>query len=130
MSAFTTFVINDGAATPVAITYSPEIVTAARTELFDRRLESRDLQPSIYINWSAPTASRKTYRASTTAALPLVRNVAGVDLASSVGRANCDFVLPTTMTEQERKHLFAMIVNTMQHVLFKDVVYKLDPIRG
>lgn len=130
MSALTTFTIKDGSATPADVTYSPEKVTAEETQLFDRRLESRDLQPSLFLKWSAPTNARKTYRAGVTSGYPLVRLIAGENVAPNIGRADSNFVLPTMMTEQERKHLFAMHVNAVQHILFKDVIYKLDPVRG
>lgn len=130
MPAFSTFAINDGATTPVSVTYSPEVISANLVTLFDRRLDGRDKQPSLVHAWSAPSQNRKTYRQSTKGAYPMVRNVNGVDVVTNTGRGEVSFVVPDDMTTQERKHLFAMIVNAASHALFKAGVVDLDPARG
>lgn len=130
MPAFSTFTINDGSMTPVAVTYSPELISSGKVSLYDRRLDGRDKQPSLVHSWSPPTATRKTYRQDTRGSYPLVRTIGGTDVVVDTARGGVDFVIPESMTSQERKHLFAMIVNAASHALFKAGVVDLDPVRS
>lgn len=125
-----TFTVNDGSATPVAITYGIEKLSTERSVLVDRRMATRDAQPQIVIDFTPATSGRKTYRRKTAHALPIVRTINGVETVIDVARANVEYVLPTSMTQQERKHLQAMVNNTDDHTVVKAGVVDLDPLRG
>lgn len=121
--------INDGSATPVAVTFSPELLSSALTVFQDRRLATRELQPTLTVGYNRPTVQRpKTYQVSHRWALPIVRNVAGVDVSNDTARVTVDFILPTSMTSQERKHLRAYVKNGLDQALLKVAIDDLDPL--
>lgn len=122
------FTIKDGSATPADVTYGPEKLSSSESLLVDRRLPSRDQNPTIKINFETPIPQRRSYKHVTEAILPIVRTVGGVDTVMRPGRANLKFDLPENMTEQERKHLFAMIINGVQQAFVKAGVTGLDPL--
>lgn len=123
-----TFTINDGSATPVAVAFSPELLSSAQTVLVDRREASRDLQPSIEQVFDRATAARPTYKVGTNVLLPIVRTVNGVVVAKRPIRIRVLADLPTEATAQERAHAFAFAVNAAQHAMIKAGYTALDPL--
>lgn len=122
------FTINDGSATPAAVSYNPEKLSSSDTILVDRREASRESQPSIAFGFDPATSARKTYKVSRTHAFPLTRAVNGVPLVTDVARARIVYTLPTAMTAQERKHFHAMVANAEDHTAAKASVVDLDPL--
>lgn len=120
--------INDGSATPVAIVYSVEKLSSELTVLVDRRKASRETQPTVTIAFDRASANRKTFKVKHSVAFPIVRTVNGVDLVSDVARANVEYILPQSMTAQERKDLNALIANSQAHAMLKAGVLDLDPL--
>lgn len=120
--------INDGTATPVAVAYSPEQLSSSETVLVDRREASRDLQPSLTIKFDRASASRKTYKVSRQVAYPIASVVNGVTVVTDVARANVEYIVPVTMTLQQRKHLRALVANAEDIASFKAGVEDLDPL--
>lgn len=124
------YTVNDGSDTPVAVTYSPEDVSPARTIVVDRRAASRAAQPTIEMNFMRPQGQRKTFRVERKHAMPVVRTLNGVDTVVGVNRAFVTFVLDPQSTEQERKHLHAAVVNNESKDEVKANVTILEPIYG
>lgn len=119
--------INDGSATPVAVSYSPELLSSSNTVLVDRREASRDMQPSLTVTFERPTANRKTYKVKRQVAYPIKQTVNGVEVITDIARANVEYVLPQSATAQVRKHLRALVANTEDVAIFKAAVEDLDP---
>lgn len=120
--------VNDGTATPVAVAYTPEKVSTEQTVVVDRRLASRDLQPYTIIEFIRPAAGGKTQKVRHRFAYPIVRDVGGTDVATDIARATVEYTLPTSMSEQERKHLHALVANLQDNTTVKAGVIDLDPI--
>lgn len=120
--------INDGTATPVAVTYSVEKLSSEHTVLVDRRLASRDMQPAVNIYFDRATPTRKTYKSRRVISMPLVRPILGVDTVVDTARANVEYIIPTSMTVAERKHLRALVANAEDVVAIKAAVEDLDPL--
>lgn len=127
MAQATAIVVNDGATTPVAVTFSPEQVMPSESVFVDRRKTARALQPTLTARFSRASAKRKTYRPSFQLDYPIEGLVDGVAAPVDVARADLGFVIPENMPLQDRKHLFAFIVNGAQVALFKSTVVDLDP---
>lgn len=120
--------INDGATTPVAVGFAPELLSSSQTVLVDRRLVSREQQPTLTILFDRASTNRKTYKVKHLVAMPLVRNVAGVDVVQDTARVNIEYVLPQSMTGPERKNLRAYITNLQGVAAVKAGVEDLDPL--
>lgn len=121
--------INDGSATPVAVSYSVEKLSSEHSVLVDRRKASRELQPTLTITFDRATAARKTYKVKHNIAMPIVRADAnGVDRVVDIARANVEYVIPPSMTAQERKDLRALTSNAQSQVSLKEAVDSLDPL--
>lgn len=120
--------INDGTATPVAVSYSVEKLSSDHSILVDRRLASRDQQPSISIFFDRATSNRKTYKVKRQIAYPLVRVINLVDTVTDIARVNIEYVIPASATIQERKHIRALAANAEGNSSLIANVVDLDPL--
>lgn len=121
--------IEDGSATPVAVSYGPEMLSSARAVFVDRRLPSREQQPSLERTFGAPQKGvRVQYAIGDLITYPIVRNMAGVDTVVAVAEAHVKYRLPTQMTAQERKHLRALVANSQDDVVLAAGPESLDPL--
>lgn len=121
--------VNDGSATPVAITFTPEEVSPSRTVYVDRRKTARSLQPSIIVGYSPASAARKTAKPTFGVVYPIEGIVNGVAAPVDVARfENGKFTIPENMSLQDRKHLFAFVTNGMQVTQIKAVCVDLEPL--
>lgn len=120
--------VNDGSATPVAITFAPESVTPAQTVWVDRRKTARSLQPTITVGLSPASANRKTFRPTFGVIYPIEGLVNGIPAPVDVARyENGKSVIPESMSLQDRKHFHAFIANGMNNTTIKAVFVDLDP---
>lgn len=120
--------INDGTATPVAVTFSPELLGSAQSVLVDRREASRDLQPSIEQTFDRASANRPTYKVGTNVLHPVIRTVSGEVVTKRPIRIRVIADIPTEATQQERAHAFAFAVNALNHASIKAGYVSLDPL--
>lgn len=122
------FTVNDGSATPVAVTYSVEKLSSEQTVLVDRRQASRDMQPVINASFDRATPNRKTFKVKRQVAYPLIRAINSVDTVVDTARATIEYVIPVSATAQERKHLRALVANLEDATFMKAAVEDLDPL--
>lgn len=122
------FTVNDGSATPVAVTYSVEKLSSEQTVLVDRRQASRDMQPVINASFDRATPNRKTFKVKRQVAYPLIRTINSVDTVVDTARATIEYVIPVSATAQERKHLRALVANLEDATFMKAAVEDLDPL--
>lgn len=120
--------INDGSATPVAVSYSPELLGSEASVFVDRREASRDMQPSITVNFSRASAQRATFKVAHIVEYPIPNVVNGVTLVTDIARARVEYTIPKTMTAQQRKHLRALVGNAEALSVLKAGVEDLDPL--
>lgn len=121
-----TLSINDGSATPVAVTFSLENKIAGGALYVDRRLASRELNPELVVTSKAPTPKARAYTGDRAVKIPLVRTINGVDTVVGYNKKFSTYVLDKASTEQERKHLFAFGNNLDAHADSKTNVEKLE----
>lgn len=130
MAQATSITINDGSATPVAVTYTPERDPQTGNVVYiDRRKTARSLQPKLIIGFSPANANRKTYKPSLEGEYPIEGLVNGVAAAVDVARfRNGTFTIPENMTTQDRKHFYAMIYGGMNVAQIKANFVDLEPL--
>lgn len=121
--------LNDGSSTPVAVTYGPETLSSQRAVFVDRRLPTREQQPSLERTFGSPEKGvRSQYAVGDLIRYPIVRTVAGVDSVVGVAEGHVKYRLPVMMNEQERKHLRALVANSQDHATLKAGPESLDPL--
>lgn len=120
--------INDGSATPVAVQFSPELLSSSQTILVDRREASRDLQPSIEQTYDRANSSRPSTKVGTNVIVPTVRTVNGVVVTKRPVRVRISADFPVEATAGERANAFAFAMNAAQNALIKAGYVSLDPL--
>jgi len=130
VSEVANFSIDDGADTPVSVTFKPETVSNGTATFRDDRLGIHNLMPRIKAGVSLSTAQRPTSRATISVALPIKKTVDGSDVVDYILRAEAQFVLPERCTLLDRKHLLAYLQHALDMAPVKDTVIDVSPIWG
>jgi hypothetical protein len=120
--------INDGAATPVATTFSPETVTPALSSFAERSSGISLAYRRIKISNTFASGKSVTNRAKLTIELPVTSVVNGITTVAHTLRANIDFSLPEGCSDASRKDLMAFTKNALAHALIQGAMRDLDPL--
>lgn len=120
--------INNGAATPVAKSFSPERVGSDHSSFTERSAAVSAGFTRLSVAYSAASSKRPTNRVDVDVDLPVLSTVNGVSTVAYVGRFKGYFVLPDQMTATERADLHAFVANGLDNALIKGVVTNLDPL--
>lgn len=118
--------INNGAATPVAKDFAPIAVSPALSVFAEKSAASSSGFVRLTTKSSLASAQRPTNRVDVEVELPVVELVNGTNKVTRVGRFKGYFVVPDTMTADERADLHAYAANGLQTELAKALVVDLD----
>lgn len=119
--------INNGAATPVAKTFSPERVTPELTTFTERSAASSAGFIRLGVAFSPASSKRATNRIDVSLDFPVLQTVNGVSAVAYVGRFKGYFVVPDIMTSSERADLAALVANALDNAQVRAVIKDLDP---
>jgi hypothetical protein len=119
--------INNGAATPVAVTFGPERVAPEKSTFVDRTTGVSALFPRLTVAYSAPEGKRTTNRIDINFDYPVGTTINGVSSVASIGRVRCYAVIPDTFSASDRANLHAFFSNALQNATVKAVMKDLDP---
>jgi len=121
--------INDGQATPVATTFSPESVTPGLSSFADRStgiaLAFRRLRIA---NSFAKGGKSVVNRCKVGIEIPVTTLVSGVTSVAYTLRANVDIILPDGATAAQRNDLYAFLKNALANALVQGAARDLDPL--
>lgn len=121
--------INDGTATPVAVTFKIVQATPKLSIWKDKRLGSKPAQwPEITLSADIPGPRSVLRKAEERVAVPVLDAVTGAVI--DVCRARIVYDIPVTATAQNTNDLYAYTANAANHALIKGAVRDLDPIIG
>lgn len=120
--------INNGAATPVAKSFSPERVTPELTTFTERTATSSAGFVRLGVGFSPASSKRSTNRVDIALDLPVLQTVNGVSSVAYIGRFKGYFVIPDVMTNAERADLAAFVANSLDNVAVRAVIKDLDPL--
>lgn len=120
--------INDGAATPVAKTFSPERVSPEATTFTERSATSSAGFVRLGVGMSPASSKRATNRIDISLDLPVLQTINGVSTVAYVGRFKGYFVIPDVMTAAERANLAAFVANALDATAIRAVIKDLDPL--
>lgn len=130
MPSVTNLTVNDGASTPVEVTFRPESISGGNATFRDNRNEQSVLMPRIIVQFSAASANRPSNRVAFRVNYPVKKTVDGVDVLDKILRSETNFVLPDGATTQQRKDLLAFHVNALNEALIRGVIEDVEPIWG
>ena len=119
--------INNGAATLVAKTFSPERVAPELSTFTERSATSSAGFARLGIQFSPASSKRATNRIDLSLDLPILQTVNGVSSVAYVGRFKGYFVVPDVMTAAERADLAAYVANALNNTQVRAVIKDLDP---
>lgn len=125
----TSITVNDGSATPVAITFTPIEVKDGSTVVFaDKRKTARAFWPKLSVTLDPEKPSRASDHVEMSCVYPLTQVVDGVEVVYATARYERGrFILPSGMPQADRKHLCAFVRNFMDVQSVQDQVNNLDP---
>lgn len=119
--------VNDGKATPAAVTFAPESITTGESTFVDRTpgvsLAFRRLKL-----WFKPAAgASKVNRMTFFTDIPVTAQVNGVTSVVHTMRAKTEVIFADVSTVAERADLYAIHTNGLQHAAVKGSMRDLDP---
>lgn len=119
--------INNGAATPVAKTFSPERVAPEQSVFVERTSGVSAGFLRLGIEYSAASGARSTNRMNIRFDFPVLQTVNGISTVAYTGRFQGSFVIPDQMTAAERADLAAYVANALDATAIRAIVKDLDP---
>lgn len=128
MAQAANIVINDGQATPVALTFAPEAVAPARSSFAERTAGVALGFIRLVVSNTFATGKSTVNRARLSVEYPITTSVAGVTTVAYTLRANVELILPDGATDAQRKNLFAFTKNALGNTLIQGAMRDLDPI--
>lgn len=128
MAQAAAIVINDGQATPVATTFSPESVAPSLSTFADRSTGIALGYRRLRISNTFASGKSVVNRAKFSVELPVTQTVSGVVSVAYTLRANLDIALPDGATDAQRKDLFAFLKNGIANSLIQGALRDLDPV--
>lgn len=120
--------INNGAATPVAKSFSPEKVTPDAATFTERTALSSAGFLRLTAGLSPANGGRKTNRVNIEFSMPVLASVNGVNSVAYTGLFKGYFVIPDQMTSAERADLAAFVANALDNAQIRAIVKDLDPL--
>lgn len=128
MGQATNIVINDGAATPVAVTFTPVKASPELSVFKDRRLSKFIYWPEITVSTELPTTKRNTTKGEVRVAVPVIDAVTGT--VTDTIRGTASFIVPQTAVVADVNNAYAFLANALAHALLKAAMRDCDPIIG
>lgn len=121
-------VLNDGAGTPVAVTFTPIKASPDLSMFKDRRLAKLAYWPEITVSTSLPTTKRDTTRSEVRVAIPVVDAISG--LVTDTIRGSVVFTIPQVAAASDVNNAYAFMANSLSNALIKAALRDIDPIIG
>ncbi len=120
--------INNGAATPVAVTFAPERVSPDLTTFVDRTAGASAAYSRLAVAFSPANGKRTTNRIDVKFDLPIYSTVNGVITVTDIARFQGYFVIPGTADASTRANLAAFVANALDVTSIRGVIKDLDPL--
>lgn len=124
----TSLSINDGSATPVAITFTTVKASPALSVFKDKRLSKVSYWPEISLSSDIPTSSAAVRKPELRVAYPIVDPVTG--RVTDVMRARVPMDIPMSASQTDINHFYAFVMNAVANTVVKAAVRDLDTIIG
>lgn len=120
--------INDGTATPVAITFTTVKAAPALSVFKDKRLSKVSHWPEITLASDIPVSSATMRKPELRVAYPIVDPVTGQ--VTDVMRARLPFDIPMSASQTDVNHFYAFLKNALANSTIQGAIRDLDTIIG
>lgn len=120
--------INDGKATPAAVSFNPENIANQVSSFVDRTPGVAIGFRRLTVGFKPAKGTSKVNRATYAVEMPVTSTVNGITTTAYTLRANVDVILPDQSTLAERNDLYAFLQNGLANALVRGAVRDLDPI--
>lgn len=127
MPAIAAMSINDGLATPVAHTFSPQTTSGSKAQWADRSPSIPAGYRTISHELADPNGTRTVHKVTLGFMIPVVATVDGSDTVVRYNSAQVVLNVNPQSTLQERKDLLAYVANTLGNANVKTSVENLEP---
>lgn len=127
MPAIAALTVNDGLATPVAHTFSPQSTTGAKATWADRSPSIPAGFRTISHELAEPNGNRTVHKLTLGFMIPVVGVVDGADTVVRYNSGQITLNVNPDSTLQERKDLLAYMANTLGLASVKTSVENLEP---
>lgn len=131
MPAIAALTINDGAATPVAHTFSPANIDVAGVAKWEDRVGGVPLGfPTVTLSMRRPSKASRNYRLTAKVVYPVTETIAPSNFPSKAYDliGTVEFVLPDRASLQQRKDLAAFVKNYLANAVITSCVENLDSV--
>lgn len=130
MTAFAAVTINDGAATPVAHTFSPVNIVADVAKFADRSGGISVGYPTLTVSLTAPSKTSRLYKARCKVVMPVLETISNSTMSGIAPAptkaydltADMTFFMPERSTLQNRKDILAYAKNLLAHAMVTALV--------
>lgn len=127
MPAIAALSINDGAATPVAHTFSVQSTNGAKAEWKERTAGSPAGFLTISHEVVTPGTPTSAYRVRVGFSFPATETINGVPTVTRMNSAQVTLNFAQSSTEQERKDALAYVTNFLANANVKTSVHSIEP---
>jgi len=128
VSEVANFSVNNGADTPVSITFKPEQVSNGSAVFRDDTSGSFVLMPRLKLGMSLSNASRPTNRSSVNLTYPVKKTVDGVDVVDYINRADFSVAFHERTPLAVRKDILAVLANALlEDGPIRDSIIEVSP---
>jgi hypothetical protein len=137
MSAIAVLTLNDGAATPVAHTFSPVMIDSNGVAAYADRIGGVALGfPKVTFSVRPPTKTNRNYRVTAKIVTPVLEvtspnTATGIQPGPTLAYqplVNVEFVLPERSSLQQRKDLLAYARNFLAHAVVTSAVQDFETV--
>lgn len=122
--------INDGKATPVAVTFNPGPEVPEGRSFEDRTAGVSIGFRRLTVSTRFAKGNSTVNRSKLSLELPVTTTVNGVTSVAYTLRGAVELILPVQSTDAERKDVYAFLQNALANALVKGALRDLDPIYG
>lgn len=119
--------IQNGAATPATVTFSPESVTPQLATFADRSTGVANAFQRLTLATAFVGGNKIVNRTILSFALPVTTIVENATVVKRVMRAKLELTLPDGATDAERKDLYAFVKNALSNPSVTATLRDLDP---
>lgn len=134
MSAIANLVLNDGQATPVAMTFSPTVASIDQAVWQDRSGGIYTGMPTVMLSSRKPVKGSPLFRVKATVKLPVMEvvsnsTVSGIAPAPTIAytlQANVELMLPERSALQDRKNVNALVANLLVDAQVKNLIENFE----